>query len=379
MVLPRKVVDILKCLQLKNGGILATPKNGAYPYVYTRDAVFITKAYNRIGLVKNSIKYYNFLKKYANTKRYGEIFQRYLANGLPSVTREEENDNEGLVLYGIYDTYMTCKDMDFLESMWSLIEDASNLIISYISKGLIKTKRSIHEFYHLEHGYEIWSNSAAVRGLYDASKMAKLLGRKKEAELYMEKADLIYRTMRKKMFNKKEGRYIKNTRFKDAPDISILAPFIFELDNSISTLKKTMVFLKKYLWDTEIGGFGRFCKFEIVRDWHWYSGGSGSWITLTLWVERFYGKIGDKRMQKKCRDWTDAVMKTSEGMLPEHIALKKEYDEWKGREIEFNSRIINETKKSERETHDFMGRKIVHWANPLGWSHAEYVLTRNEK
>ena len=53
----KKSVNVIKSLQLKNGGILATPLKGAYPYVYTRDAVIATKALNAAGLSENSEKF----------------------------------------------------------------------------------------------------------------------------------------------------------------------------------------------------------------------------------------------------------------------------------------------------------------------------------
>ena len=105
-----KSVSVLKSLVLKNGGILAAPKQGGYPFVYTRDGVIISKALNRAGLVKESERFYYFMKKFTKLDDYGEVFQRYNTNGLPSVTRKNQNDNEGLLLHGIYDTYTFNKD-----------------------------------------------------------------------------------------------------------------------------------------------------------------------------------------------------------------------------------------------------------------------------
>jgi hypothetical protein len=52
-VLFNKSVNVLKSLLLKNGGITATPKEGGYPFVYTRDGVIISKALNRAGMVED--------------------------------------------------------------------------------------------------------------------------------------------------------------------------------------------------------------------------------------------------------------------------------------------------------------------------------------
>lgn len=378
MDLLKKSIDELKKLQFKNGGILATPKNGAYPYVYVRDSVIITRAFNSVGLWKNSERFYYFMNKFSNLENYKEVFHRYNLTGEPCVTREKENDNGGLLIYGIYDTYLHSKREKFLEDMWLIVKQTSEIIISNIKEGLVKTEKSIHEFEDLEKGYDIWVNSACCRGLKDASEIARILGHEAENKRYNEKYKLILREIKKRLFNRKKGIFIKNIKFPDAPDMSQLAPFYFEIINSKVILKRTLNFLRKHLWEENLGGFRRFRKFEICDDWHWYSGGSGSWIWLTLWVARFYKDLGNKREYKKCLNWVNKLASYSKGLLPEHIAFKEEYDAWKKHEIEFNSRIINEAKKVEKSFKEINKKKVVYWANPLGWSHAEYILLRKK-
>lgn len=374
MNLTQKSKKVLNNLILKNGGILATPKNGAYPYVYTRDAVIITRALNRLGQVQDSEKFYYFMKKYSNIENYKEIFQRYNTNGLPAVTRSNQNDNEGLLLYGIYDTYIHSKKETFLENMWSLINQTANLILTYSKSGLVKTSRSIHEYEKLEKGFEIWSSSACCRGLFDASKIAQILGHKEESRIWKERAEVIRKNISTKMVNKKTGLFVKNTRYPDSPDMSQLAPFYFEIYDNKTKLKKTLEYLKKHLWEEDIGGFRRFRKFEICDDWHWYSGGSGSWVWLTLIAARFYKQLNMKNEYDNCIKWVNSISKEANGMLPEHIATKEEYDEWKGKEIEFNTRIINEMKIVEKSKVKIKNKQMMYWATPLGWSHAEYIL-----
>lgn len=379
MNLQKKSIKVLKDLQLKNGCILATPSTGAYPYLYTRDAVIVTKALNSVGLVNKSEKFYYFFKKSSKVDHYNEVFQRYNSNGLPAVSRRYENDNEGLILHGIYDTYLHNKMETFIENLWSLVETTVKLIFSYSKSGLVNTKRSIHEYEGLEKGNEIWANCACCRGLYDAAEMARILNYKKKHKKWKAKAEEIHKNINKKLFNKKLGVYSKSDKIKDSPDMSQLAPFYFELSASKTILKNTMNYLKKHIWDKELGGFKRFRKFEIVKDWHWYTGGSGSWVVLTCWGAKFYKQLGDTKEYNKCIKWIEEIASKSQNFLPEHIATEKEYEEWKSHEIEFNNRIINETKKADKYKKNFKNKRIVYWATPLAWSHAEYVLLKNEK
>ena len=179
------------------------------------------------------------------------------------------------------------------------------------------------------------------------------------------------------MFNKKLGVFVKNTRFPNAPDMSQLSPFYFRIIDSKKILKNTMDLLESNIVDEDLGGFRRFRKFEICEDWHWYTGGSGSWVALTAWASRFYKALGRKEKAEKYRSWITEVASHSGGLLPEHIARKEEYEDWKNHEIEFNSRILNETSKAEKSMKFFRGKEVVYWATPLGWSHAEYILLEN--
>jgi len=377
MDLKKKSINILKGLQLKTGGILATTTKGAYPYVYTRDSVIITKALNFSGNYKNSEKFYYFLNKFCRINQFKEIFHRYTGKGWPCVTRKDEHDNTGLVLHGIYDTYFHSKNEDFLETLWPLIEKCVKFIFFTSKKGLVYGKRSIHEFYRLENGFEIWTNCACCRGLYDASKIAKILCHHDESRKWHLKAQDLEKNIKKKMFNKKTGLFMKNIKYPTVIDSSQLSPFYFDLINSKPILKKTLKSLKEHLWHQEIGGFRRFRKFEICKDWHWYSGGSGGWVVFTAWADRFYKELKDKKNQEKCREWLNQVGSKSNGLLPEHIATKEEYELWKAHETEYNYRILGGIKKTE-EMNKYFKRKynedIVYWATPLGWSHAEYIL-----
>ncbi len=378
MDLFKKSTAVLKNLQLDNGGILSTPLNGAYPYIYPRDAVIVTKAFNKVGLCKNSEKFYYFMNKFARIDKFNEIFQRYHAEGWPCVTRKHENDTLGLVVHGIYDTYVHSKNTGFLENMWPFVCSCIASIFSHSRTGLIKTERSIHEFYRLEHGYEIWANTACCRALYDATEIANVLGHKKEEKKWRTKAKELESNIKKRMFSKKLNVFIKNTRFPDSPDISQLSPFYFSIIDSKPILRKTMNYLRKNIWHKELAGFRRFRRFEICNDWHWYTGGSGSWVPFTMWGARFYKELGEQEKSRECLKWVEKSASKTNGLLPEHVATRDEYEMWKANETEFNVRVLSGMKHTERFASK-LKEKLMFWALPLAWSHAEYVIFKKTK
>jgi len=375
----KKSVNVIRKLQLKNGAILATPKDGAYPYVYIRDSVIITKALNKSGFYKNSEQFYYFVNKFSKPDQYGEIFQRYDKDGLPNVSRKGQHDNTGLLLHGVYDTYIHGKNEKFLKDMWPLIKKCCEFIFDFSKDGLVKTETSIHELYRLEHGYEIWANCACVRGLYDAAEIAKNLGHMRESLEWFKKAEQIHKNIKKKMFNKKTGLFMKNIKFPHVSDSSQMAPFYFNLFNTKELLRKTLRHMEKNLWYKELGGFRRFKKFEICKDWHWYTGGSGGWVIFTAMAARFYKQLNNKKAYNKCVDWIEKTAEKTNGLFPEHTANRNDFLAWKNHEIEFNSRLVKGMEKSE-DMNRKMKRKynedVFYWAFPLGWSHAEYILMK---
>jgi len=376
----KKSIKIIKSLQLSNGGILSTPLNGAYPYVYVRDGVIMTKALNSVGDYKNSEKFYYFLAENTKPGQYKEIFHRYNKSGLPYVTRKEQHDNTGLLLHGIYDTYLHNQDEEFLENMWGLIIKCCKFIFNFSKEGLVHTETSVHELYRLERGYELWANCSCCRGLYDAAEIARILKKKKEREKWEKKAGQLHKNIKSRLFNKRTGLYEKNLKCPRVSDISQVAPFYFKLEDNKRILRKTLAHLKKELWYKEGGGFRRFKKFEVCKDWHWYTGGSGGWTAFTAMMAKLYKKIGDRKNYNSCKRWLDKTASRTSGLLPEHVATKQEYDLWKQNEIEFNNRILKGMRKTEKLNRKFKknGEDLVYWGIPLGWAHAEYILMNGE-
>lgn len=383
MDLVKKSVSVIKSLQLKNGGLLATPLDGAYPYVYVRDGVIMTKAMNRTGNFKVSERFYEFLDKFSRINHYKDIFHRYDREGYPSATRKKQQDNLGLLLHGIYDTFLANRDKEFLKKHWDLVKGCSDLILK-LSKNkynLVYTETSLHEFFRLENGYEIWTNCACCRGLYDASEIARILKKWNKAKEWEKKSKKIHASIKKNLFNKKTGLYMKSEKYPEITDIGQSAPFYFGLDDCKKNLKKTVNHLRKTLWYRDAGGFRRFPKFEVVKDWHWYTGGSGGWVAFTSIMARFYEKLNDKKNFDLCDKWLKKIAIRSNGFFPEHVATKKEYDLWKDNETEFNNRTLRGAQRAEelnKKIKKNFKEDLVYWAMPLGWAHAEYILLKQE-
>ncbi|HYA56173.1 MAG TPA: hypothetical protein VED22_05180 [Nitrososphaerales archaeon] len=376
----KRSIEVICGLQEEDGGILATRRDDAYPFVYPRDASVMTIALNMHGFHSRSMKFYRYLNRVR--RQDGEVYQRY-NKGMPYVTRKREADVTPLVIQGAYDTYMSSGDRDFLESMWGLVAEGASFIVRGVDPhtGLIQTNCSIHENVTLEEGFEIWANSASVKGLLDASKVASALKHREPSERWLEEARRLWGRILERLYDGESGLFVKNLRadgtLLSAPDVAQLAPFYFGLSKDRKTLERTMRHLRETLWNAGVGGVNRFRDFEVVKDWHWYTGGTGaSWPLFTLWMARFYQRLGDLDSMEECLRFIRSA--STPGMeIPEKVAPMKGYEEWRENETEFNERVTNGMRRTESTPISIPD--YVAWACPLGWSGAEYVLLgRNE-
>jgi len=375
----KRSVEIICGLQEEDGGILATERNDAYPFVYPRDASIMTIALNMHGLHERSMKFYHYLSKVRRPS--GEIYQRY-NRGMPYVTRKREADVTPIVIQGVYDTYRSSGNRVFLESMWELIAEGASFVMNGVDADtrLVWTSCSVHENQTLEEGFEIWANSASVRGLLDASIIAKNLGHGEIAQTWLAEARGLWRRILERLFDQRSGLFLKNLRTDgtrvDEPDVAQLAPFYFGLCKERKTLERTLKHLMETLWNAEIGGVNRFRDFEVVKDWHWYTGGTGaSWPLFTLWMARFYQRLGDLDSFEECLRFIRGAS-TREMEIPEKVAPVQGYKEWMQNETEYNERVVNGIDKAGRTSPLIPG--YVAWACPLGWSHAEYVRLQGD-
>lgn len=376
-----KSLAVILALQEEDGGILATPLDDVYPYVYPRDAAVMTTAMNTFGEYERSKKFYRFLD--GVRRPHGEFYQRY-NGGMPYVSNEHELDVTPLVLNGIYDTYRKSKDRSFLEEMWGLVRECASFTETAIDDGigLVYTANSIHENRKLEEGFEIWANSAAVKGLLGASKIAGVLGHDELRDAWEVSSRRLLARVVEVLYDKEKGTFFKVMRRSGekvaAPDMSELAPYYFGVYRDDEALARTLERLKNALWNKSIGGFNRFGDFEIVDDWHWYTGGTAAaWPFFTLWAARSYRELGIREGEDSCLDFLDSVV-TEDLLIPEKVAPSAGYREWKANELKFAHRTMNGVRKIESEAHKIKAPGYVCWACPLGWAHAEYILLEME-
>lgn len=358
----------------KTGGIIAglegdeyKQRSGGYGYCWTRDAVFITKALDLLGMHNEVEKFYNNFCKKTQSKN-GMWEQRFYTNEKLAPCWGYQIDETASVVYGIYEHYKFTNDVKFINNNLKMCEKAINFLLKYlknifnedeqdiVKQEIIKKcnnkndeyKQLSYDLWEMNEGIHLYSLSSiyaafdAMLCIYELSndestnnrlKIEKLQNAKKEIIEYKEK---IKEFIEKNLYNYNQNILLRNCNDERA-DISILGatiPFnVFDvtdkaIENSVEKINMTL--------RTYTGGYLRF------QDDH-YMGGNNPWPIATLWMAIYYSKIGDKNKFLECINFV-VNSSTDHGFLAEQVD--------------------NESLKS-------------NWMIGLGWSHAMFIIALN--
>jgi len=185
----------------KNGGVIAGMHNGAYPFVWPRDAVWAAVTLDRTGHTAESAEVYRFLRDiaYRANDSWGQGFwyQKYTTDG-HIVWSAPQVDETAVVPWGAYYHYRVTGDAGFLSSYYTMIYDAAR---ASSEDSSIDSRLYYDDTYQLMHSNNLWedawdvfvySNANVERGLRDAAAIADVLGHGSDAALFTGRANAIH-------------------------------------------------------------------------------------------------------------------------------------------------------------------------------------------
>ena len=359
----------------KTGAIIAAPEidegkkySGGYSYCWPRDAVFIAKALDLIGMEQDATNFYlNFCK--STQSKNGMWEQRFYTNGNLAPCWGYQIDETASVVYGIYEHYRVIKDIEFLKHTVKMCEMATKFLCRYIENVLqieekdivkkeIQEKYSGKEKIEKHLSYDLWEMNEGIH-LYSLSsiyaafnalinieeelqkndnannriKQEITLNMKIKLESYKDK---IKNYIIKNFYDEKQKIFYRNLNDKKM-DISILGstvPFNVFLPNEktiTNTAQKIGMTLRTYT-----GGYLRF------EDDH-YRGGNCPWVISTLWMALYYIEIGNIKEASECLNFV-INSASSNGLLSEQV----------------DNSLMQPS-----------------WVLGLGWSHAMFIIVLN--
>ena len=339
---------------------------GRYGYCWPRDAVFITRAFDKINMQKETEKFYKIFCKNTQNKN-GMWEQRFYTDCRLAPCWGYQIDETAGVVYGVYEHYKNTKDKKFLKETLKMCENAIKFLCVYMNNilGIEENedivKNEIEKTYHTEKrnklplSYDLWemcedvhlyslaciySAFNAILEIYEIFKpeymeknrlkLESINKLTKKIEMYKQE---IKKYIDKNMYNEKTNTLKRNTK-DELSDISLLGAVVpFKLYDAkekriVNTIEKINMTLRTYT-----GGYLRF-------EGDHYREGKSPWVIATAWMGMYYKEIGENNKAQECLDF---IVKSSN----EYGFLGEQVDN-------------NEMKPN--------------WVIGLAWSHAMFIL-----
>ena len=340
---------------------------GRYGYCWPRDAVFITRAFDKVKMTKEAEKFYKVFCKNTQSKN-GMWEQRFYTDGRLAPCWGYQIDETAGVVYGANEHYKATGDKKFLKDVLKMCEKAVRFLCIYLDNIFDihdesdVVKNEIEKTYHTENrnklpvSYDLWEMHEGVHlyslaSIYSAFEAMFEMYDVFKSE-YEEKNRLkleSIKKLRKKvdMYKKEMEKYIKehmynestktlkrnaNDEITDMSVIGAVVPFkMYKPDEKkiLNTVEKINMTLRTYT-----GGYIRF-------EGDHYRGGKSPWSITTLWMAMYYKEAGKIRKAQECIDY-----------------------------------IVNSA-----NIHGFIGEQIdnstmqPNWVIGLAWAHAMFILS----
>lgn len=318
----------------KTGAVLASPdvdenfeKCGRYGYCWPRDALFINKALNILGMNKLTEKFYNVWARKAQFDS-GIFEQRYYSNGELAPSWGIQIDETSAILIGIHEN-----------GKWRKLEDliykATIGILNFLTNEHIS--KPCFDLWEERKGQHLYSTASIYEALKCANEMLLNINPikyKKISSVILDELTKIKEAIKNNFV--KENRLLRSIDDWQV-DISLLSaviPYkIFDVNDEI--LKNTVKLIEEKLKLNNDG----YLRYEYDN----YMGGN-AWIISTLWLALYYIEANDYDKATMLFDWATNHADNL-NFLPEQI---------------------------ERNGHKSA------WVLQLSWSHAMYVIVKEK-
>ncbi len=337
----RRSILLFNLLQNKDtGGISAgievdegKTKCGRYSYCWPRDAVFITKALDIVGMQNETTKFYSIFCKKTQSKD-GKWEQRFYTDCRLAPSWGYQIDETASVIIGLYDHYLKIKDKEFLKSNFKMCEKAVEFLEKYVN-DILENKNKIQKSYDLWEEYEgisLYSISAIFSAINDMLKIDKILkplfeNNRLKIEVINKRSIRLEKLVRdikeyavKTFYDEERKTYVRNIDDKKM-DISIIGSIVpFELflpkeKNILNTIEKIDMTLRTYT-----GGYIRY-------EGDGYIGGYNPWPIATLWMALYCLEVGEYKKSVQCFEFV-VNSATKHGFLGEQVDNEKMQAKW---------------------------------------------------
>ena len=302
---------------------------GRYGYCWPRDAVFITRAFDKVKMTKETEKFYKVFCKNTQSKN-GMWEQRFYTDGRLAPCWGYQIDETAGVVYGANEHYKATGDKKFLKDVLKMCENAVKFLCIYLDNifGLHDdsdvVKNEIEKTYHTEDrnklpvSYDLWEmhegvhlySLASIYAAFEAMfEMYDVFKTEYEEKNRLKQESINKLAKKVDMYKKEMEKYIKahmyneNTKtlkrnasdeITDMSVIGAVVPFKMYKPKEkkiLNTVEKINMTLRTYT-----GGYLRF-------EGDHYREGKSPWSITTLWMAMYYKEAGEKKKAQECIDY----------------------------------------------------------------------------
>ncbi|HRF58318.1 MAG TPA: hypothetical protein PLH94_00225 [Fimbriimonadaceae bacterium] len=282
----------------KGGGVVAGMHNGAYPFVWPRDAAYAAVTLARAGHFPEAREVYRFLKDVAyranDTWGKGFWYQKYTTDGY-IVWSAPQVDETAVVPWGVKFQADATGDLAWLQANYGIVYEAAR---ASSEDSSIDSRLYYADPFKLMYSMNVWedrfdtfiySNANIERGLRDAASVATRLGFNADATTFTQRANDIAQGVR--------DRLTWNGENCDISQLGIVYPFqtISPTDPQAKLVMDRINGVATDRWGNNQPLVNFSGEFQNTINRYWgdtYWNGSAWWLT-TLWYGLFYAERGD--------------------------------------------------------------------------------------
>lgn len=329
--------------------------------MWPRDGAMTVMALLEVGEYNISKHFFKFcndvvepdgylMHKYRADRSLGSSWHPFVKDGEPILPIQE--DETALVLVALYEYYQKTKDIEFIEGHYNDVIKRMATFLADFTDPKTGLPLPSYDLWEEKHGVSTFTSAATYAGLIAGAKFAKLFEKENDEKLFSDTAAKMKDAILEHLYDKDLKMFVKLLNTKNGEvhydrtiDMSsiyaIYAYGILDIDDPLVT-ESIKTIEEKLRINTGIDGVPRY-----TGDKYYYQveGVPNPWYITTLWLAQYYA-LSAKTTEDldKVRHWLNWVVVHSplSGVLSEQL-------------------------------HPFSGEQLS--ANPLTWSHAEYIRT----
>jgi len=338
---------VVRAHQDNNGGIIAScdadvlrQNKDGYNYIWPRDGAFCAIALDNAGHHSLAKKFFRFctriiaregfmLPKYNPDYSAGSSWHPWFKHGTFRLPIQE--DETALVLFALAHHYEHTDDRELVRELWpQLIRPAAEFMCSYRDKGGLPGES--YNLWEEKFGIHTFTACSVYAGLVSAAKLARAIGKKKNAEKYERNAREIKQAIKKYLINKATGYFYKRIhhvygellKYDEIDSSTAFGLWFFRVyPIEHEQVSKEIARIKQKL--SVKGGIARYENDAYWKPPHARCAGN-PWFITTLWLADYYiEKAKSKEELKEAKKLIEWVVEhaTPEGLFPEQLTCDK--------------------------------------------------------